>query len=288
LVIIIIKQQLNSNQSTGNNKQILEPAPLNNNSNLTSNGIGSNLNSLNTQTINQSSLLLVGCNNKAAANQIFSFGNQTTNSNQASSFISNSNQSTGNNKQILEPAPLNNNSNLTSNGIGSNLNSLNTQTINPVSIFTNPNSELKFGYNNNKAAANSSFISNTNQSTPNSNPLSRYPNTSRFITPILEGSFSSQNLISSSQSNVHPNRNNNSNSPNNIINNDIGVYRSFGNCNGKTVFINNHNQYYYINKSGKHQVIKTDCVLDEAGVVIKMSDFEEIYAFLLPMDHEER
>ncbi len=183
------------------------------------------------------------------------------------------------------------------------MNSLNTQTINPVSIFTNPNSELKFGYNNNKAAANqqlsfgnqttnsnqaSSFISNTNQSTPNSNPLSRYPNTSRFITPILEGSFSSQNLISSSQSNVHPNRNNNSNSPNNIINNDIGVYRSFGNCNGKTVFINNHNQYYYINKSGKHQVIKTDCVLDEAGVVIKMSDFEEIYAFLLPMDHEER
>jgi len=37
------------------------------------------------------------------------------------------------------------------------LNSLNTQTINPVNIFTNPTSQLKFGYNNNKAAANQIF-----------------------------------------------------------------------------------------------------------------------------------
>ncbi len=117
--------------------KFLEPAPLNNNTNLTSNGIGSNPISLNTQTINPVSIftnptsqLKFGYNNKAAVNKPFLFGNQTTNSHQASSFISNSNQSTGNKKQILEPAPLNNNSNLTSNGIGSNPISLNSQTIN--------------------------------------------------------------------------------------------------------------------------------------------------------------
>jgi len=144
------------------------------------------LNSLNTQTINQVSLLSVRSKKIEAAKQPFLFGNQTTNSNQASSFISNSNHSTGSNKQILDPAPLNNNSNIITNGLDSNLNSLNTQTINPVSIFTNPNSELKFGYNNNKAAANqqlsfgnqttnsnqaSSFISNSNQRTGNNKQI---------------------------------------------------------------------------------------------------------------------
>ena len=38
--------------------------------------------------------LTFGSNNKAAAIQPFSFGNQTTNSNQASSFVSNTNQQT--------------------------------------------------------------------------------------------------------------------------------------------------------------------------------------------------
>jgi len=100
------------------------------------------LNGLNTQTINPVSLLSVGSKKIEAAKQPFLFGNQTTNSNQASSFISNSNHSTGSNKQILDPAPLNNNSNIITNGLDSNLNSLNTQTINPVNIFTNPTSQL--------------------------------------------------------------------------------------------------------------------------------------------------
>jgi hypothetical protein len=175
----------NTNPSTGNNKQILQPATSNN----TTNGFGSTLNSLNSQSTypasNQTSQLTFGSNNKAAAIQPFSFGNQTTNSNQASSFVSNTNHGTGSNKQIFEPAPLNSTSNITANGFGSNLNSANIQTINPVSIFTNPSSKLTFGSNNKAAAIQpfsfgnqttnsnqaSSFVSNTNPSTGNNKQI---------------------------------------------------------------------------------------------------------------------
>jgi len=70
--------------------------------------------------------------------------------------------------------------------------------------------------------------------------------------------------------------------------NEIGIYKSFGCCNGRAVYQNDRYQLFYISKSGKHQIIKTDCVLNEENRIIEMSDYDKVYNFLAPMDNVER